>query len=137
MTPTVTSALALSLVVPGDAPLPVEARATYAMSDPFAVRLDISTGPDSEVTWHFSRELLTAGVAAGAGEGDVRIEPIVTEDGRRVRITLSSPDGAAALEAPLAQVAEFLTETYVLVPTGSESDFVDLDREIASLLEDI
>ena len=137
MTPTVTSALALSLVVPGDAPLPVEARATYAMSDPFAVRLDISTGPDSEVTWHFSRELLTAGVAAAAGEGDVRIEPLVTEEGRRVRITLSSPDGAAALEAPLAQVAEFLTETFVLVPTGSESDFVDLDREIASLLEDI
>ncbi|MDX6226324.1 MAG: hypothetical protein QOE64_2700, partial [Frankiales bacterium] len=25
---------------------------------------------------------------------------------------------------------------YVLVPTGSEGDYVDLDREIAALLED-
>jgi len=134
MTPTVTSALALSLVVPGDEPLPVEASATYAMSDPFAVRLDISTGPDSAVTWHFSRELLTAGVADLIGEGDVRIEPVQSAAGRMVRITLSSPDGIASLEAPLAQVTEFLTATYVLVPTGSESDFVDLDREIAQLL---
>jgi Streptomyces sporulation and cell division protein, SsgA len=136
MTPTVSTELSLSLVVPGDEPLPVEASATYAMSDPYAVRLDISTGPDSAVTWHFSRELLTAGVADFCGEGDVRIEPVESGAGRMVRITLSSPDGIASLEAPLAQVTEFLTETYVLVPTGCESDFVDLDREISMLLSD-
>lgn len=136
MTPTVSTELSLSLVVPGDEPLPVEARATYAMSDPYAVRLDISTGPDSAVTWHFSRELLTAGVSDLTGEGDVRIQPVQAGGIHLVRITLSSPDGIASLEAPLAQVTEFLTETYVLVPTGSESDFVDLDREISQLLAD-
>lgn len=35
---------------------------------------------------------------------------------------------------PLGELVEFLTETYASVPTGSESDFVDLDAELALLM---
>jgi hypothetical protein len=31
-------------------------------------------------------------------------------------------------------VVEFLTQTYAAVPTGTESDFVDLDAELALLM---
>jgi hypothetical protein len=34
----------------------------------------------------------------------------------------------------LGQLVEFLTRTYAVVPTGSESDYVDVDSELALLL---
>jgi hypothetical protein len=127
------AALTLSLVVPGDEPLPVDATLEYSATDPFAVHLDIAAG-DGVVRWSFARELLTAGVDAPAGDGDVRIVPVGARDGRRVRIQLSSPDGAAVLEAPLTQMVEFLAATFAVVPTGTESDLLDVDNLIAELL---
>ncbi len=38
-------------------------------------------------------------------------------------------------EASLPQVVEFLSETNRLVPTGCESDFVDVEAELAALLD--
>lgn len=130
----ISTELLLHLVVPGDEPLPVDATLRYDAADPYAVALDIATGSDSAVSWNFSRELLTAGVDAPAGEGDVRIAPVAGPAGRRVRLTLSSPDGTAELEASLPAMVEFLGATYTLVPTGTESDRLDLDRTIAELL---
>ena len=126
------TALTLSLVVPGDEPLPVDATLEYDAGDPFAVHLDIVAG-DGIVRWSFARDLLTTGVDAPAGEGDVRIVPVAGADCRRVRIELSSPDGAAVLEARLAEMVEFLAATFTAVPTGCESDLIDID----SLLEDL
>jgi hypothetical protein len=37
-------------------------------------------------------------------------------------------------EIPLSGLVEFLTRTYAAVPTGSESDYVDLDAELALLV---
>jgi len=51
-----------------------------------------------------------------------------------VCLSLSSPSGRALFEVPLAELVEFLSATYTAVPTGSESDFVDLDAELALLL---
>lgn len=127
------TALTLSLVVPGDEPLPVDATLEYDAGDPFAVHLDIVAG-DGVVRWSFARDLLTAGVDAPAGDGDVRIIPLSGRDGRRVRIQLSSPDGAAVLEAPLTEMVEFLAATFAAVPTGTESDLVDIDALVADLL---
>jgi hypothetical protein len=39
-------------------------------------------------------------------------------------------------ETSLADVVEFLTRSYATVPSGSESDFVDIDAELALLLWD-
>jgi len=127
------TALTLALVVPGDEPLPVDATLEYDAGDPFAVHLDILAG-DGVVRWSFSRELLTAGVDAPAGDGDVRIIPLAGRDGRRIRIQLSSPDGAAVLEAPLTEMVEFLAATFAAVPTGTESALLDLDALVADLL---
>jgi hypothetical protein len=129
----ISSALNLSLVVPGDEPLPVDATLEYDVTDPFAVHLLIAAG-EGTVRWSFSRELLIDGVKAPAGEGDVRIIPVGGRAERRIRVVLSSPDGAATLEAPLAEMVEFLTATYAAVPSGSESDLLDIDALVAQLL---
>src|SRR5436309_1456491 len=111
----ISTALNLSLVVPGDEPLPVDATLEYDVTDPFAVHLVIAAG-DGLVRWSFSRDLLTEGVKTPAGEGDVRIIPVGARNERRIRVVLSSPDGAATLEAPLGEMVEFLTATYAAVP---------------------
>jgi hypothetical protein len=131
----ISTALNLSLVVPGDEPLPVDATLEYDVADPFAVHLSIAAG-DGMVRWSFSRDLLIEGVKAPAGEGDVRIIPVGGRAERRVRVVLSSPDGAATLEAPLAEMVEFLTATYTAVPSGTESDLIDMDALVAQLLAD-
>lgn len=129
----ISTALTLSLVVPGDEPLPVDATLEYDVSDPFAIHLVIAAG-EGLVRWSFSRELLIEGVKAPAGDGDVRIIPVGGRAERRVRIVLSSPDGAATLEAPLSEMVEFLTATYAAVPSGTESDMIDMDALVAQLL---
>jgi len=131
----ITAALTLSLVVPGDEPLPVDATLGYDATDPFAVHLDIAAG-DGMVRWSFARELLTDGVEQPTGAGDVRIIPVGGASGRRVRVVLTSPDGAATLEAPLSEMVEFLAATFDAVPTGSESDLIDLDALVDALLAD-
>jgi hypothetical protein len=136
MSAPITTDLLLSLVVPGDEPLPVDAQLIYDAADPYAVTLDIRTAPDTTVTWSFARELLTAGVEAPAGVGDVRIVPVGHRDGRRVRIALSSPDGAAVLEAALSDMVEFLAATYAVVPTGCEAEHLDVDSVLTALLAD-
>jgi len=129
----ISTALTLSLVVPGDEPLPVDATLEYDITDPFAIHLVIAAG-EGLVRWSFARDLLIEGVKAPAGEGDVRIVPVGGRSERRVRIVLTSPDGAATLEAPLAEMVEFLTATYAAVPSGSESDLLDVDALVAQLL---
>jgi hypothetical protein len=37
-------------------------------------------------------------------------------------------------ETPLTPLVEFLTRTYAVVPTGNESDYVDVEAELALLL---
>ena len=131
----ITTALTLSLVVPGDDPLPVDATLGYDATDPFAVHLDIAAG-DGVVGWSFARDLLTDGVEQATGAGDVRIIPVGGAAGRRVRVVLTSPDGAATLEAPLSEMVEFLAATFEAVPTGTESDLIDLDALLDALLAD-
>ena len=68
------------------------------------------------------------------GDGDVQVWPATGDGGQQVRLSLSSPSGTALFEAPLAELVQFLTKTYALVPTGCESNFVDVGAELASLL---
>ena len=130
----VTAALELRLVVPGSPALPVVAEISYDHSDPYAVRVAFHTGGDEIVEWTFARSLLTDGVTSPVGEGDVQVWPSHANGQPVVCISLSSPSGRALFEAPLTGLVEFLTKTYAVVPTGSESDFVDVDAELALLL---
>ncbi len=129
---TVSVRIAMS-VATADAHAEVEAELRYDPSDPFAVALVVCPDAESPVEWVFARELLTTGLAEPTGQGDVTVEPVQGDDGWLLEITLAT-DSVASLVTPADRVAEFVTETYVIVPTGSEMDHVDVDAEIATLL---
>ena len=130
----VTASLELRLVVPGNPSLPVMAEVAYDHEDPYAVRVAFHTGGTDVVEWTFARSLLTDGVTHPVGEGDVQVWPSHSAGKPVVCLSLSSPSGRALFEAPLAQLVEFLTKTYAVVPTGNESDHVDVEAELALLL---
>lgn len=134
----VSSELQLRLVVPGAAPLPVRADLDYDVTDPYAVTVSFHTGTGSTggdvVQWTFARQLLSDGVSVPAGEGDVQVWPSTSNGSSVICLSLSSPSGRALFEVPLADLVEFLGRTYQAVPTGGESDHVDVDAELALLL---
>jgi hypothetical protein len=130
----VSTEIELKLVVSDGPDRPVHAELTYSHDDPYAVRVGFHTGGAEVVEWTFARALLTDGVTHPVGDGDVQVWPANGTGHPVVCLSLSSPSGRALFEAPLARVVEFLTQTYTLVPTGSESDFVDVESELASLL---
>lgn len=139
---TVSTELQLRLVMPGATSLPVRAGLRYDMNDPYAVSVAFHTGgtDGSDVTdvveWTFARQLLTDGVAGPVGDGDVQVWPTAAGSGAPaiVCLSLSSPSGRALFEVPLAELVEFLGQTYEAVPTGAESAHVDVDAELALLL---
>jgi hypothetical protein len=140
MTPrpvTLSTGLQMHLVIPGATSLPVRADLSYDARDPYALTVSFHTGsgPTADVVeWTFARQLLTDGVTAPAGQGDVRVWPGTTEGSPVVCLSLSSPSGKALFEVPVPELVEFLTMTYTAVPTGTESQHVDVDAELALLL---
>lgn len=132
----VSTELELRLVVPGGPSLPVLAGLRYQADDPWAVRVTFQTGEgeDGSVEWMFARQLLTDGIRETVGEGDVRVWPSLADGERVVNLAMASPSGSALFEIDRDALVEFLQQTYLAVPTGSEEDAVDLDAELALLL---
>lgn len=133
---TITTPLTLTVTTgTGEAELSGELR--YDPSDPFAVSLAIGVECGEPVVWTFARDLLSSGVTAPTGEGDITIEPDVSHgfghEERALRVTLAT-DCLATMLVSTDRVVEFLVETFALVPTGAELDRVDWDAEIAALL---
>ena len=114
----------------GAQPRPVPAELEYDTRDPYAVAVVLHAGA-SAVRWLFGRDLLADGLLARCGDGDVRIGP--ADDPALVVVELTSPDGAAVLEAPAKEIAAFLDRTYDVVPADSESDWFDFAEELAKL----
>jgi hypothetical protein len=132
----VSSELQLRLVVPGSVSLPVRAGMHFDVADPYAVHVEFQTGEqDAEVVpWTFARSLLSDGITAPAGEGDVRVWPATSDGSPVICLSLTSPSGRALFEVPLAELAGFLAQTFQAVPVGGESDYVDVEGELARLL---
>jgi hypothetical protein len=130
---TITTDLVVDLVVPGGPPLPVTSQFCYSTSDPYAVTLRFLVEGDQWVTWIFARELLEQGATASVGDGDVQIWPGDRDGSRCVFLHTRSPHGAATFMLPLTVIVEFLLNTFAAVPSGTESDCLDLDAEIAEL----
>ncbi len=142
--------LGVRLVVPGDASVALPVTLRYNTADPYAVQAVFRTGNGDGVTWVFARETLAAGIQGPTGEGDVRVWPAKTpaaesdgeaverrarrDSGRVVYISLSSPDGQALLEAPMAGLTSFLLRTYALVARDEESAHLDIDAGLTDLL---
>lgn len=134
---TVTTELQLNLVVPGANSLPVRAGLAYDATDPYAVSVSFHTGsgPTADVVeWTFARQLLTDGMNAPVGQGDVQVWPSTSSGEPVACLSLSSPSGRALFEVPVPELAGFLSMTYTAVPLGSESEHVDVDAELALLL---
>ena len=149
---TVCSVIELRLVVPGRPSVPLRADLRYTADDPWAVRVafqvgsgqvgsgqvasgDAGSGADDDevVEWLFARQLLTEGIAGTVGEGDVRVWPSMVGADRIVHLAMASPSGSALFELGRDELVEFLQQTYLAAPTGTEESFVDLDAELALL----
>ena len=133
---TVTAEIELHLVVPGGPSLPVVADLRFDTNDPWAVRVAFQTGGEGDgiVEWMFARQLLTDGVTQACGEGDVRVWPALHGIECVVNLAMTSPSGSALFEIDRDSLVEFLQQTYLAIPTGTEGDAVDLDNELALLL---
>src|SRR6476469_5283431 len=140
-TPGHSSPITLQLVGP-QSWTEVPALLRYEASDPFAVRIAFGDVGDQNATvdpdgggiaWLVSRELLQSGLDQPAGDGDVRVWPASAATDV-LFLHLRAPSGEALFELSRATVAAFLRQTESLVPTGSESDLLDLDDELPVLL---
>lgn len=101
---------------------------SYTPLDPYALYVHFEAGEPNE--WRFARDLLHEGLRRPTGVGDVMLGPA----GRKVWLSISSPDGSATLTAPRRELAAFLRRTYAWVPSGGESAYVDLDAAVGRLL---
>ena len=131
----VSTEIVLRLVVPDGPSLRIVADVRYEAADPWAVRVAFHTGGegDGTVEWMFARQLLTDGVTAACGEGDVRVWPALHGRDRVVNLAMASPSGSALFEIDRDDLVGCLQQTYLVVPIGAESEVVDLDAEIALL----
>jgi hypothetical protein len=130
----VSTDIVLRLVAPSGPSREVRANLGYSPGDPYAVCVGFHAGTTEVVEWTFARSLLSEGVTHAVGDGDVRVWP-ADRTQSRVRLALSSPSGEAMFDAPTSRVLSFLNQTYLVVPTGCESSFVDVDAELMSLLD--
>jgi hypothetical protein len=130
----VTRELTVELVVTGGALATVSAVLSYDLQDPYAVTASFWSTESPPVTWIFARDLLALGADDVSGQGDVRVWASRMAGVDSVYISLSSHEGEALLRLPLAEVANFLSTTYMLCVPGEETDYLDTDRAIATLL---
>lgn len=127
----------LRLVLSKERSVGVTARFSYAVDDPYAVRMTFHLTRDTAVTWTFSRELLVEGTYRPCGHGDVRIWPTRAHGKGSLCLALTSPEGEALLEAPAAAVTAWLEDTLRAVPPGTEEERLDLDGSLAELFASV
>jgi hypothetical protein len=116
-----------------DLPAPLPAQFHYDMTDPYAVRLSLGAPETRPVNWVFARDLLAEGMRRPAGIGNVLVFPRHRCRPHFIRVILRSSAGVALVEIPASEVAAFLRQTFLLVPSGSESLYIDLDGTVAEL----
>ncbi|GAB2920158.1 MULTISPECIES: SsgA family sporulation/cell division regulator [unclassified Streptomyces] len=107
---------------------------SYDRRNPFAVRMVFpapATLEGTEVSWEFSRELLTTGVDSPAGQGDVRVRPYGFQ---RTVLEFHAPEGIAMVHVRTEELQLFLQRAQELVPVGDEHRYLDLDGGLTDLL---
>ncbi|WP_406864030.1 SsgA family sporulation/cell division regulator [Streptomyces sp. HUAS MG47] len=114
----------------------VPATLRYDRGDPYAVSMAFpppATLEGVEVSWAFSRELLTQGVEGPAGLGDVRVRPYGYD---RTVVEFHAPEGIAVVHVRTSEVRRFLDRAQLLVPAGREYQYLDVDRNLSRLLDE-
>jgi hypothetical protein len=117
-----------------DRPIPVDVDLDFDAADPLAVRISLALHAGEPVAWVVGRDLLTAGLQAPSGAGDVRLQPVADNV---ALLELTSVDGQSRFYVPISDLAEFLDESYVIVARHRESDRLapDLDHALRTLLD--
>lgn len=131
----VTQAVTFAIIDATGGSTPLEAELQYDLADPYAVTIAFTSG-QTQVSWRFSRDLLTMGLGlyTPSGDGDVHIWPCFDDYGRAVvMIELCSPAGDALVEARAADLNIFVERMSAAVPPGTESAHVDVDAMIAAI----
>ena len=132
----ISAPLELQLVAADGAFVPVEADFAYDPVDPFAIRAEFRLSEDeAPVVWVFARDLISAGLEAPAGQGDVSLWPSQSRGEPVVCMALTSPGGQALLECRREDLSGFLEQTLSTVAAGDESRHLDVDTPIGRLLE--
>ncbi|MFB7998778.1 SsgA family sporulation/cell division regulator [Streptomyces sp. NPDC056002] len=111
---------------PDSSTLPLPARFRYRAADPYAVHAVFEQG-GGDITWTFARDLLSDGMHARTGDGDVTVWTSTgrdQHDAARTYIELNPPSGTALVSLPRACVEEFLNQTTSIVPPGTEHAYV-------------
>ncbi|WP_086826512.1 SsgA family sporulation/cell division regulator [Allokutzneria sp. NRRL B-24872] len=116
-------------------PVAVEVEFSYSTRDPYAIQVLFNPYGDQSVQWILARDLLADGLLAEAGEGDVRIWPVMDELDVVV-LEFTTPAGQARFGADPEDLVDFLNETYELVEPGKESRWFDFEQEMAMLSGD-
>ncbi|MER7931188.1 MULTISPECIES: SsgA family sporulation/cell division regulator [unclassified Streptomyces] len=114
----------------------IPASLCYDSEDPFAVRMTFpapATLEGVDVCWTFSRELLTAGLDAPEGKGDVRVRPYGYD---RTVLEFHAPEGTAVIHVRTGEIRRFLEATGDLVSADLEHLRLDLDQDLAELMRD-
>lgn len=113
---------------------PLDAEFEYNAADPFAVSI-LFKGEPAPVRWTFARDLLIEGFFEPTGDGDVHVWPCLSPEGSAVVILeLISPSGEVLIQVNSRELSQFLQRITTAVPRGEESDLLDFDDEITSLL---
>ncbi|MEV6234970.1 SsgA family sporulation/cell division regulator [Saccharopolyspora shandongensis] len=131
---TIRSTAVFDLTAPAGVRTPVGVELRYDSREPYAVNMSFRAGMSGQVDWLIARDLLADGLVIASGEGDVQIIP-QPDNHELVVIALSSPSGQATFEAPAAELAEFLNETYDVVAPGGENHWMSFDEELSRLLQ--
>ncbi len=107
---------------------PMDVDLHYRTDDPHAVTMRFHTR-DQESTWLVGREVLSDGLLAPAGLGDVRLRP---GTGDVLVLELWTEDSHAVFHLSAEELRRFLRSTYRVVPAGRE--VVDFDLLFKDLL---
>ncbi|WP_063774064.1 SsgA family sporulation/cell division regulator [Streptacidiphilus rugosus] len=128
--------LTANVVLSSSWELPIRTVLTYRADDPYAVSLAFEDWDGQEIVWVISRELLSEGVLVASGIGDVRIWPAKRGRVTKLCLSLKSPEADVVLATSRTKVLNWLRETEKLVPTGTESEHLDLDAGLMALMSE-
>ncbi|WP_338704176.1 SsgA family sporulation/cell division regulator (plasmid) [Streptomyces sp. Q6] len=115
---------------------PVRAAFRFAPDTPWVVSVELAIKGGPCVQWRISRALLHQGLYSVSGLGDVQLWPSYPADGATARLRLTSRDTAALFELPVPPLAEWLAETYEVVPAEAELSKIDWDAATVDLLQE-
>ncbi|GLX49159.1 sporulation-specific cell division protein SsgB [Streptomyces hygroscopicus subsp. hygroscopicus] len=117
-------------------PVPIACEFSYDSADPLAVTMILDSDGEYPVRWVFARELMTEGLTARSGQGEVEIWPTHSEGQRAlwVRVANARTRRTAFFEMPAQPIAQWLASSYALVPRGREMAEVNWDK-LAQLIQ--